>query len=418
MRFSRDKTGQYGGCNARALLAGALAFCSACAASDWPQLLGPRRDGTSPETNLSLTFPKQGPPVLWRKPIGQGWSSPVIGSDRAYLFERTKDEEVVSSLDANSGRVLWRSAYPSTYRDDFGFDEGPRATPALAHGRLFTFGADGILNGWATAGGSNLWRIDTRKQFGSRKGWFGIACSPLILDNQVILNIGGKNGAGIVAFDGANGKVLWKALEDEASYSSPVVATLGGRSRILSLTRNNLMALEPSGKVLWEFPFRPAIDASVTAALPVIVENTIFISGSYGAGAALLKFSEAKPEQLWSGDDILSSHYATAVHHQGFLYGFDGRQEQRCNLRCVDLETGKVRWSEDQFGAGTVLLVGGKLLILTERGELIVAPASAEKFTPSGRAQILGLDCRAYPALSNGRLFARDKNTLICVQLN
>lgn len=387
-------------------------------AGDWPQLLGPDRNGVSRETNLPLTWPNDGPKVLWKMKTGVGWSGPVVASNRVVLFHRVDDKEVIDALNATNGARLWHAEYPATYRDDFGFEEGPRATPSIEGNRVFTYGADGMLSAWDFTSGTNLWRVDTRRQFKSGKGFFGIACSPLVEGHAVILNIGGGAGAGIVAFNKTNGAVLWKATNQEGSYSSAVAATLGGRRRVFVFARDGLVALDPAGgKVLWEFPWKPAIRASVSAATPLVIGDTIFISASYGAGAALLRFHEAAPEKIWSGDDILSNHYATSVHHRGFLYGFDGRQEQRCHLRCVELKTGKVRWSENRFGAGTLLVVGDQLLILTERGELISAPASPEKFSPLARAQILGSDVRAHPALADGRLYARDKGTLVCVEL-
>ena len=388
-----------------------------CAASDWPQFLGPDRNGVSAESNLALTWPKNGPNILWKAKVGEGWSGPVVASNRVVLFHRADDKEVVQCFNATNGAVLWRSDYPTTYRDDFGFDAGPRATPSIDGQRLFTFGANGILNCWNFASGTNLWRIDTRKQFNGDKGYFGIACSPLVEGNAVILNIGGSDGAGIVAFDKASGKVLWKATDESASYSSPVAATIADQRRVFVFARKGLVALDTGGKVLWEFPWKPRIQASVSAATPLVIGDQIFISASYGAGAALLRFNEKKPEVIWSGDDLLSNHYATSVHHNGFLYGFDGRQEQRCNLRCIELKTGKVRWSEDRFGAGTLIIVGDKLLILTEHGELMVAPASPEKFSPTARSQILGADCRASSALANGLFYARDKSTFVCIDL-
>ena len=148
-----------------------------------------------------------------------------------------------------------------------------------------------------------------------------------------------------------------------------------------------------------------------------MIGENVFISAGYGAGASLLRLNETKPEVVWGGDDILSNHYATSVHHGGFLYGFDGRQEERCHLRCVEMASGKIRWSEDHFGAGTLLSIGDKLLILTERGELILARATPIKFSPLARAQILGSDCRAYPGFANGLYYARDKAALVCVDL-
>jgi outer membrane protein assembly factor BamB len=387
-------------------------------ALDWPQFLGPARNGVSSDAKIALVWPKKEPAILWKAKIGQGWSGPVVMSNQCFLFYRDGDRETVDCLNATNGERLWRSAYLTQYRDDFGFDEGPRATPAIDGSRLITFGADGALNCWDFKTGTNLWQLDTRKQFNSDKGFFGIACSPLVEGNAVILNIGGGDSAGIVAFDKRTGNVLWKATSHEASYSSPVAATFNGERVVLVLAKHALVSLNPaSGKVHWEYPFRPGIHASVSAATPLVLGDKIFLSASYGAGAVLLRWSETKPEVLWRDDDILSNHYATSVHHNGFLYGFDGRQEQRCNLRCVELATKKIRWSEDHFGAGTLILAGDKLLILSERGELIVAAASPAGFDPIARAQILGVDCRAHPALANGLFYARDKATLVCVDL-
>jgi outer membrane protein assembly factor BamB len=394
-----------------------LLSATAMHAADWPQFLGPTRNGVSAETNLNLAWSKEGPRILWKTKVGEGWSGPVMASNRVVIFHRVGDNEVVDCLNATNGMTLWRAEYPSTYRDDFGFESGPRATPAIDGHRLFTFGANGILNAWNLTNGANLWRIDTRKQFSSEKGFFGIACSPLVEGDAVILNIGGA-GAGVVAFDKATGKVLWKATSEEASYSSPTAATINGQRRVFVFARKSLLALAPGdGQLLWEFPWAPRIDASVSAATPLVIGDHVFISASYGAGAALLRVAGPKPEVVWSGDDILSSHYSPVVQHRGFLYGFDGRQEQRCRLRCVELQTGKVRWSEERFGAGSLLMIGDKLLILTERGELLVAPALPDKFMPSVRAQILGSDIRAHPALAHGLFYARDKGALVCIDL-
>jgi len=236
--------------------------------------------------------------------------------------------------------------------------------------------------------------------------------------DRLLLNVGGQDGAGIVAFDPETGKEIWRATDDEASYSSPVAAPIRGQPAFLALTRSHLVALAArDGQLLFQHPFRPPIRASVTAASPLVIGDLAFISASYNTGAALLRLTDPKPEVVWAGDDILSNHYATSVHHAGYLYGFDGRQEQGCNLRCVELATGQVRWSEERFGAGTLIRAHDTLLILTEKGELLQAPASPEKFQPRQRAQILGFGTRAYPALADAKLYARDKRNLVCVDL-
>jgi len=387
-------------------------------AADWPQFLGPTRNGVSPKTDLPDHYPPGGPKLVWKKDVGQGFSGPVVASGKLILFHRLGDKETVECLDARTGARVWISDYPTHYQDDFGFDEGPRATPTIADGGVYTFGAEGMLSCWDFATGKRLWQVDTKDQFTAAKGFFGLACSPLVEGNAVILNIGGGKGAGIVAFEKASGKLLWKATDDEASYSSPVAATFNGKRYLLVFNREGLVALDPiSGKVFFNFPWRSRTRESVNAATPLVIGDEIFISASYGTGAALLRFHEAGPEKIWSGDEILSNHYATSVYHDGFLYGFDGRQESGPNLRCVDAKSGKVRWSQDNFGAGTLMLAGARLLVLTEKGELIMAPAGPDGFKPIAHAQILPFNSRAYPALADGLYYARSKDKLVCVDL-
>lgn len=401
-----------------ALLLSLAALILPASATDWPQFLGPHRNGTIAETNLAPTWPKEGPPLLWQKKIGAGFAGPVATSGKVILFHRLDDKEIVACLDAKSGKELWQSSYPTAYRDDFGHDEGPRATPSVSSNRVFTFGAEGKLHCWALGTGAKLWSVDAQEKFNAGKGFFGIASSPLVEGHAVILNIGGRPGAGIVAFDAASGRVLWKANDDEASYASPVAATLGGRRTVLVLTRAGLVAAEPnSGRILFQYDFRPPMHASVSAATPLVIGDEIFLSASYGTGALLLRGKEGGAEKIWATDDALSNHYATSVPHQGFLYGFDGRQEQGCELRCVEWKTGKVRWRESGLVAGTLMAVNNELLVLTEKGQLLRAPAGPDGFKPTERAQILPFVARAHPALSDGLFFARSKDKLVCADL-
>ncbi|HEU0009806.1 MAG TPA: PQQ-binding-like beta-propeller repeat protein [Verrucomicrobiae bacterium] len=391
-------------------------------AQDWPQFLGPNRNGSTSVTNLAAQWPREGPPVVWQRKAGQGFAGPVVSGGKLILFHRIESKEVVECLDANSGNEHWKADYSTSYVDQMGHDPGPRATPAIAEGRVYTFGAEGVMSCWSLADGKKLWSIVTKSEFGARLGFFGLACSPLVEGDAVIVNVGGRNGAGIVAFDKGNGKVLWKTSDDEASYASPVAATIGGRRVMFVLTREALECLSPvDGKSIFRYPWRPAMHASVSGATPLVVGDQLFISACYDKGATLLRFKEASPQEIWSSAEALSSHYATAVHRDGFLYGFDGRAdpgfEPGPSLRCVELATGKVRWSQSGLQPGTVTLAGDALLVLTGKGELLRAPATPHGFKPSARAQILGLEVRAHPALADEMFYARSKEKLVCVDL-
>ena len=395
----------------------ALALGAQTIAADWPQLLGPGRNGVYAGPPLSETWPVAGPRVVWRRQIGAGLSGPVVAQNRVILFHRVSSREVIEAIDPVSGKTQWQYAYPTTYRDDFGFDEGPRAVPVVANGVVYTFGAEGQLHAIDLASGKKIWSEDTMRRFGVPKGYFGAAGSPLVEDGRVIANIGGKN-AGVVAFDARTGKVLWMATEDAASYSSGIGATISGHRYAIFLTRAGLVGLDPvSGQVRFQRPWRARQAASVNAATPVVNGDLIFLSAEYGPGAGVLRFDGTKLTDQWTSDDVLSNHYATSVLFDGFLYGFHGRQEFGQSFRAVEFRTGKVRWSEDRFGAGSVALVGNRLLILRESGELVLAAAAPDGFKPIARAQILPATVRAYPAIADGMVYLRNDDTLVCLDL-
>jgi len=249
----------------------ALVFALIGHASDWPQFLGPTRNGIYPGNDLALEWPKEGPLPVWQKKVGQGFSGPAVSEGKLVLFHRVDDKEIIECLESSTGKSLWSFDYPTGYHDDFGFDEGPRATPAIDEGRVYAYGAEGVLHCLDLGTGKKLWSMDARKDFQAQKGFFGIACSPLVDGNSVFLDVGGRNGAGIVAFDKSSGKVRWRATDDEASYSSPISGKINDRSCIIFLTRANLIATDPnSGKIIFLAPFRPPIRTSVSAATPLI----------------------------------------------------------------------------------------------------------------------------------------------------
>ena len=394
-----------------------LAIAVQIAAEDWPQFLGPDRNGVSRGPALVETWDASGPREVWRKSIGAGFSGPVVVQGRLILFHRVSNSEVVDALDARTGKSQWRYSYPTSYHDDFGFDEGPRAVPVVVDNVIYTFGAEGQLHAIGLADGKRIWSEDTRARFGVPKDYFGAAGSPLVEDGRLLANIGGRR-AGIVAFDAKNGKVLWTATDDEASYSSATGTTIVGRRSAIFLTRNGLVGLDPvTGAARFRRKWRARQASSVNVATPLVIGDLIFVSAEYGPGAAVLRVDGSKLIDLWASDEVLSNHYATSVYHDGHLYGFHGRQEFGPSFRAVELVTGKVRWSEDRFRAGTVTLVGDRLLILRESGELVMAAASPDAFRPLVRAQILPPIVRAYPAIADKFLYVRNENTLVCLDL-
>lgn len=374
-------------------------------------MLGPARNGVYSGTGRVPAG------EVWKKPIGAGFSGPVVAQGKLLVFYRQGTKEILDAWSAATGAKIWTYSYPTAYRDDFGFDEGPRATPVVNDGKVYTHGAEGQLHAVNLENGKKVWSEDTMNKFSVRKGFFGVACAPVIDGNLLMLNVGGR-GAGIVAFDKNTGKVVWSVTDDEASYSSPIVATVGGLKRALFFTRAGLVDVDPAaGKVRYQLPWRSRSMASVNAAMPVVAGDIVFLSASYATGAIAMEVKGTTYRKLWSSDDALSNHYSTSVHHNGYLYGFHGRQEEGQELRCIDARTGKVQWSAEGMRAGTVALAGDTLLVLRENGELQVAKADPKQYKPSSKHSLLGGTVRSYPAYADGRMYLRNEDTIACVRL-
>ena len=424
--------------NKRATLGLLAVFASfSLAPADWPQFLGPNRDGVSSETGPIAPWPKVGPPLVWERKVGAGFSGPVVvdvlfggvAGQRLILFHRVGDDEVIDCVHADSGKPDWTFRYSTSYRDDFGFDEGPRATPAASGNRIYTLGAEGVLTCLDLETGKKLWQRNVNEDYQVRKGFFGVGGSPLVEGGLVLVNVGGK-GAGVVAFDKETGKEVWKATDQEASYASPVAATIDGVRQAVFFTREGFVALDPAtGKVLSSKRWRARIAASVNAATPLVLDGHVFVSTCYDTGALLLRVGKDRADEVWNSDEVLSCHYNTPVRLGdrlgeplgGLLVGLHGRQEFGVELRCIEWKTGKVRWSEKKFGCASLIRVGeqavAQIVALTEAGHLVLFAASADGYREQARAAVLESPCRPQIALARGRLYARDTKRLVCLNL-
>jgi outer membrane protein assembly factor BamB len=394
-------------------------FLGGCVlAADWPQLLGPTRNAVSAETGLAKSWPEQGPPVVWEREVGEGFSGPVVSGGALVLFHRVGDEEVVEALDAASGKPRWRFAYPTAYSDPYGKGDGPRSTPLVAGGKVYTLGAEGALHCLDLKDGKKVWQRSLAKDYELRQTFFGVGTSPLLEGDLLLVNVGAR-GAGIVAFNKDSGKEVWKATDDEGSYSSPVAATIGGARHIFFFTRTGLVDLDPKGgTVRFSKRWRSRMQASVNAAAPLVIGDEVFLTASYGTGAVLLRVSKDGAEEVWKGDESLSSHYNTPVVKDGYLYGIDGRQEAGARLRCVELKSGQVKWEKDRFGCASMILADGQLIALTENGDLVLIEPTPEGYREKARAAVLrATPCRAEIALADGRLYGRDGKRLVCWNL-
>jgi len=438
---------------------------------DWPDFLGPRRNGRSPENGLATDWAARPPRVVWQCPLGESYSSPSISRGRLFHFDRHGDVHRLTCRNSETGAELWKYELPADFTDMLGYNNGPRSTPVVDADRVYVMSPEGRLHCVRAASGEKVWAVDTLQEFGVVKNFFGVGSTPIVWGELLIANIGGSppgsppdvyaaggrvagNGTGVVAFDKLTGNVRWKATNELASYASPVIAKIDGRDWCFVFARGGLVALDPAtGKVEFQFPWQAAKLESVNASSPVVVGNEVFISESYGPGSALLRVhvggvsdadnshqgkpksaSERPPttpyeivwqDELRSRDKAMELHWNTAVHHDGHLYGSSGQHGGAAELRCIEWSTGKVKWRAPRLLRSSLLYVDGHFVCLSEDGSLRLLRATPERyeqvaeFTPRDAQgeSLLTYPAWAAPVLSHGLLYVRGGNRLACLEL-
>lgn len=392
-------------------------------AGDWPQFLGPQRDSAAAADERPVTGAAD-PEPAWERKLGTGYAGPVVAGGRVILFHRQHADMVAEALDAADGKAVWKHTYPATYTDSFGFDDGPRATPCVADGKVILHGPEGVVQALDFETGAPLWSYDTARELASPQGFFGRACSVLVSGGRVLLNVGGRNeqgGAGIIALDLKTGKLVWQATDDAAGYASPILVPEDPGVAAFFTRRGIVLLQAEDGKVVADEPFRSDMDASVNAATPVACGGgRLLFSAAYDVGAGLWRWDKQKRtlQNLWKKHDALDCHYTTPVCHQGHVYGLHGRQESGMQLRCMEAATGRITWeAPDSLRGGTLVRVGETLLLHSEDGELWIFKAEPEKFDLIRRSQLTRAGHRSHPAFSNGMLYARDAEKMVAVKV-
>ncbi len=394
--------------------------CAVAGAGDWPQILGPDRTGVAAaDERLADRWPEAGPPVRWRMEVGAGYAGLAVVGDRGVLFHRRGDREIVEAIDVATGRSLWTADEPTTFQPQVGGGDGPLCVPLIDAGSVFTFGAQGTLACRELATGKTLWSRRTHREFGAAEGYFGAGSAPLVVGDLVIVNVGGRQDAGIVAFDRRSGDTVWQRTAEAAGYSAPVAVAIAGRPHVLAVTRSSCLLLEAAeGRVCWQFPFGKR-GPTVNAATPVVLpDGRLFVTAAYGVGGVCAEFDAAAVRPLWQGEEPLATQYCTPLLVAGHLLGIDGRDDvPPADLVCADPRTGRVLWRQRDFGYGTLLAADGKLLAAKTDGELQLLRTMPAGVEVLGRCRPLPGTLRALPALSRGRLYVRDDATLICLDL-
>lgn len=389
------------------------------AVDEWPQFLGPDRNGVSRASNLvDGWLSAEGPKQLWRVPGGVGMSGLVVARGRVLTLLQADDKQVAVALDAESGRTLWQTPLAPAYRNQMG--DGPRAAPAVAGDRVFVFTGEGVLAALDFADGKIFWSHRLIEQFGGKEADYGMASSPLVVDDRVIVTVGAPS-ATIAALDAKSGETVWKAGGDPAGYSSPALLNIGGRRQIVVYSGASVLGFAPeTGAVLWRYPYVTDYECNIIT--PQVVDGKVFVSSGENHGAVLL---ELKPNgdgfdvvEAWKSQgpgSTLRTEWQTPVLIDGKLYGFDnvGSAGPVTHLTCIDAATGARLWQKLRFGKGNLIAADGKLWISTMAGELVLVRASPAGYEELARSDV-GVTTRQAPALAAGRLCLRDDDEIVC----
>ena len=397
---------------------------------DWAAFLGPGHNAVSTETRLSRTLP---PPLVWELPKGTGYASPAVAGERLVFIHRLGNEEIVECLHPETGARQWQFRYRTNFEDRYGYNNGPRASPVVDQGRVFTVGAEGRLHCLDLASGKVAWRRDLRAEYRVPQDFFGTASTPLVEGRLLIVNVGAPGGPSVAGLDTATGREVWRAgREWGPSYASPVPAVVHGRRRVFVFAggesdppTGGLMSIDPAdGRVDFAFPWRSRTRESVNASCPVVFENKVFVSASYRAGSALVEVRPDFTQRVVWTTQAFGLHFNTAIYRDGFLYGFDGRNEPDASLACLDAATGKVVWREtpewtetfDVRGAaqervfgtfrGSLLAADGQFLALGELGHLLWMDLTPKGYRQVSRAWLFpARESWGLPVLSRGLLY-------------
>ena len=397
---------------ARLLLWVAVTAPALAGGADWPQYMGPNRDGISAENGLLETWPEGGPPELWRRPFGPAFSGMAVVGERLYSADSNGERDEVFCLDAKSGEEIWRTPIGPVWINSFG--NGPRATPTVAGDAVYTLSGQGHLAALTAEDGKVIWTTDLKDRYGIEQLHFGFSGAPIVLGDLVFAEVGGE-GSSLVAFDRATGEEHWRAADGIAAYSSPVRVDFAGVEQLVFVNQDDIISVTLAGEVAWTHPFAPG--STVKPALPIFVEpDLLFVSASYDIGALTLRLKTANGtlgvEEAWQSK-VMRNHFNSSVPLDGYLYGFDN-----ATFKCVEAATGEQRWAKrGRMGKGSLIYADGHLLVLTETGRLLLVPATPDSYLEKAAVQVLQGRCWTAPALSGGRLFLRNRDEMVALDL-
>jgi outer membrane protein assembly factor BamB len=376
---------------------------------DWYRWRGPAMDGVSRESGWSAQWPEGNPRIAWKQNVGTGFSSVVVSGDMAFTIGHRDDKDSIFCLSVDDGHEIWRYSYEASL-DDRDFEGGPTSTPTIDGDRLYVLSRSGDLFCLRCASGDVVWQKQVADVAEVRLPGWGFSASPVVVGDRLLINIG-ESGA---AVNKHTGELIWSSADREAGYATPVlVANTQPPTAIFASSRAYIGVDIQSGEKLWSERWLTSFNC--TAADPILSGDRMFLSSAYNRGSALYKFNEGLPELVWKTKEMQNHLHSSILYHQ-HLYGIDGDMDAGARLKCLDWETGNVVWSIDDLSPGALSIADGKLILITEAGELIVAPATPDGWSPIARGKVLDGKCRTVPVLSGGRIYCRSvQGDVVCV---
>lgn len=384
---------------------------------DWPRYRGANLDGISAESGWRTDWSGKQPPVVWKAEVGIGASSVAVVGGRLYTMGNVDGQDVVSCLDAATGKPIWQKTYECP-RDKRMFEGGTAATPVVDGDFVYTLSHQGHLRCYTADAGKLVWSKHYKDDFGGRRPRWGFAGTPLI-DGDVIYIDTGAKGASTMALNKKTGAKVWAAGNDEASYAAPMLVTLDGRRQLLLFKAEHLVSVDPAnGKELWRKPWKTNYDINAAMQIPVD-DNKLFVSSGYGTGSALLEVKGNTVREVWSQKDM-ANQMNTSVLLDGYIYGIDGNNN-RGRLMCTRVSDGKRMWEFKGSGCGALMMADGYLIVASEKkGKLFVGKATPAGFKPTGTMEGLYKGrCWVAPVLSHGRIYTKsNEGELVCIDVS
>lgn len=382
--------------------------------NEWTQFRGPQRSGKITEKFILKEGTEIKAELVWKNEMGSGLSEIVISEDRIFtLFSDKIDSvsglEYLAAFNKNTGKEIWRSRVDSIYIENDGWGDGPRSTPTIDGKNIYSLSGLGKLSAHTIIDGQLLWQIDLVKEFGSQLPRWGFSTSPIIVDNKLIMEVGGTDGRAFMAFNKSDGSILWADGNEMTSYNSPLLTTFDGQEQLIFANGSTVYSYNSQGDTLWTYrlPFRAPI------AMPLMIGSNKLFFSTISNGFIIIQIENNKAVEVLKGSSM-KNDFVTSVYYDGFIYGF-----HIAALRCISAETGEVKWSKRGFGKGTLMIADDKLVVLSDKGKMAIVETNSAAYTERISLQaVKGSIAWTSPSYQNGRIYVRNQNEIACYSFN